>query len=240
MGDIDKDAYKMAKFALREDYKEMKQCIAKYKENKSNAWALIYDQCMVELKNRIEGTAGYDKAKNNNNVVNLLAMIHGYCCQFDTLNDEYFGLVKVFKNLFFFYQKEGQSNADYHEDFLALTEVIEEYGGAGCITHFPTMMKKELTKINESLDDASKATPEQRAQAKLAVRNKFLAALMLNGANEARYGDLSVGVYIVWSVRSKDRPYLTWILKLKSILVGSWLQDDFPLYFHFIVFESNA
>jgi hypothetical protein len=29
-------------------------------------------------------------------------------------------------------------------------------------------------------------------------------------------------------------------LKLKSILVGSWLQDNFPLYFHFIIFESDA
>jgi hypothetical protein len=48
-----------------------------------------------------------------------------------------------------------------------------------------------------------------------------------------------VGVYIVWSVRFKDRPYLTWILKLKSILVGSWLQDNFPPYFHFIVLRAT-
>jgi hypothetical protein len=53
---------------------------------------------------------------------------------------------------------------------------------------------------------------------------------------QCKTGDGCVGVYIVWSVRSKDRPYLTWILKLKSIMVGSWLQDNFPPYFHFKVF----
>ena len=49
---------------------------------------------------------------------------------------------------------------------------------------FPNMMITELMKINKSLDGTNQALPKQRAQA------KFLAALMLNGANRARYGDL--------------------------------------------------
>jgi hypothetical protein len=44
----------------------MKQRIQKYKKNKSNEWALIYDQY---------GTAGYELTKNNNDVVKLLVMI---------------------------------------------------------------------------------------------------------------------------------------------------------------------
>ncbi len=46
----------------------MKYRMERYKGNKSNAWALIYDQCSPELKNKLEGTEGYDNAKRTNDV----------------------------------------------------------------------------------------------------------------------------------------------------------------------------
>jgi hypothetical protein len=49
----------MAIFAWKEDYKTMKSRMDKYKGTKSNAWALTYDQCSAELKNKLEGTEGY-------------------------------------------------------------------------------------------------------------------------------------------------------------------------------------
>jgi hypothetical protein len=36
-------------------------------------------------------------------------------------------IVGAFKNLFFFWKKPHQANADYHEDFMALVKVIKEY-----------------------------------------------------------------------------------------------------------------
>ena len=127
-GDPDPDAFDMAVFAWKEDYKSMKLRMDKYKGNESNAWALIYDQCSPELKNKLEGTEGYDGAKSTNDVAKLLTMIRGYCCQFDLLSDEYMAIVAAIKNLFYFIQKSEQSNADYHEDFMAMLEVTEEYG----------------------------------------------------------------------------------------------------------------
>jgi hypothetical protein len=53
-------------------------------------------------------------------------MIQGYCCQFDTLNDEYISIVGAIKNLLYLFQKPTQMNSDYHEDFTAMVEVIEE------------------------------------------------------------------------------------------------------------------
>jgi hypothetical protein len=106
----------------------MKLRMDKYKGNESNAWALIYDQCSPELKNKLEGTEGYDGTKSTNDVAKLLTMIRGYCCQFDLLSDEYMAIVAAIKNLFYFIQKSEQSNADYHEDFMAMLKVTEEYG----------------------------------------------------------------------------------------------------------------
>ncbi len=122
----DPDAFEMAVFTWKEDYKSMKYRMERYKRNESNAWALIYDQCLPELKNKLEGTEGYDNAKRTNDMAKLLIMIRGYCCQFDLLSNEYMAIVAAIKNLFYFFQKNNQLNADYHEDFTAILEVIEE------------------------------------------------------------------------------------------------------------------
>jgi hypothetical protein len=186
-GDPDEDAFEMAKFEWKEEYKGMKVQKDQFKDNESKAWALIHDQCAPELKNKLEGTNGFAKAREDNDVVNLLIMIRSYCCQFDSLNDEYISIVGALKKLFFFYQKPEQSNSDFHEDFMALVEVIEEYGGAGSLTHFPNMIKKELSTKSVDMD---KATTDEMKAAKEAVRDKFLAALMLNGANGSKYNEL--------------------------------------------------
>jgi hypothetical protein len=67
-------------------------------------WAHIYDQCCPKLKNKLKGTSSYDKEKAGNNVIKLLTIIRGYCCQFDTLNDEYMSIVKSLRNFFYFFQ----------------------------------------------------------------------------------------------------------------------------------------
>ena len=179
----------MAKFAWKEDYKGMKHRMDRYNDNESNAWALSYNQCSPELKNKLEGTNGYDNAKSSNDIVKLLTMIRGYCCQFDTLSDEYMSIVKSLKNLFYFFQKTEQMNSEFHEDFMALVEVIEEYGGTGSLTYFPNMIKKEL--LSKNITDPSQASADELKEAKGIVRgNKFLAALMLNGANASKYSEL--------------------------------------------------
>ena len=98
-GDFDDNAFEMAKFAWKKDYNGMKHRIDKFNDNESNAWALIYDQCSPELKNKLEGTSGYDNAKSSNNIIKLITIIRGYCCQFNTLNDEYMLIVKSLKML---------------------------------------------------------------------------------------------------------------------------------------------
>ncbi len=57
-GNPDPDAFEIAVFAWKEDYKSMKYKMERYKRNKSNTWALIYGQCSAELKNNLEGMEG--------------------------------------------------------------------------------------------------------------------------------------------------------------------------------------
>jgi hypothetical protein len=101
-------------------------------------------------------------------------------------------IVAAIKNLSYFFQKTEQSNADYHEDFMAMPKVIEEYGGAGSMTHFPNMLKQELE--TNGTDLVSKATSEQLKDGKKTVRKKFLDALMLSRTNGAKYNNLKQGM----------------------------------------------
>ncbi len=68
-----------------------------------------------------------------------------------------------------------------------MLEVIEEYAGAGSLTHFPNLLKQEL-QAKEL--DLSTATAEELKEGKKTVREKFLAALMLNSANGTKYNEL--------------------------------------------------
>ncbi len=61
----------MGKFAWKEEYKVIKYRKDKYNDNEYNAWALIYDQCCPELKNKLKGKDGYNGAKRDNNVIKL-------------------------------------------------------------------------------------------------------------------------------------------------------------------------
>ena len=55
---------------------------------------------------------------------------------------------------------------------MAVIKVIEEYGGAGSLAHFPNMIRKELASKN--VTDMSKATPDELKEAKGIVRTSSL------------------------------------------------------------------
>ncbi len=205
-GTFDEDIFDMAKCTQKEDYKAMRVRKDKYNENESNAWALIYGQCAPELKNKPKGTVNYNACKNTIDVVSLLSMIQGNCCQFDTLNAEYMLIVGAIKNLLYFFQKPTQPNSDYHEDFMAIVEVIEEYGGAGSLKYFPNLIKKELVTNGIDMD---KASGDEMKEAKKTVCDKFLAALMLNGANHDKYGELKRGMAEKYVTGTSEYPEST-------------------------------
>jgi hypothetical protein len=112
-------------------------------------------------------------------------------------------IVGAIQNLLYFFQKTMQANADYHKDFMAMVEVIEEYGGAGSLTYFPNMIKKELDSKKINMD---KASASEIRDAKMIVRNKFLAALMLIGANREKYGKLKHSMAENYVTRTSKYP----------------------------------
>ena len=103
-----------------------------------------------------------------------------------------------------------------------LVKVIEEYGGAGSLTHFPNMIKKELLSDNI---DVTKATADQMKKTKKNVREKFLAALMLSGANRDKYGNLKRSMqenYVMGTSKYPDNPKLVLRILNAYIPLPGW------------------
>ena len=89
---------------------------------------------------------------------------------------------------------------------MAMGEVIEEYRGAGSLTYFPSMIKKEL--MTKSID-MEKATGNKMKEAKKIVREKILAAFMLNVADRDKYGELKcsmAGNYVMGTSEYPESP----------------------------------
>jgi hypothetical protein len=71
------------------------------------------------------------------------------------------------------------------------------------------MIRKELSSKN--IADMSKAMPDELKEAKSVVRDKFLTALMLNGANTAKYNELKRGTaenYVTGTSKYPESPEL--------------------------------
>lgn len=96
------------------------------------------------------------------------------------------------KKLFTFFQQDGVDNSSYHREFIALVETIETYGGHGAIGITPTFVAQKLQAMHAAGTCANVASPTKNelAAAHLSVREEFLAALLLSGANRDRYGAL--------------------------------------------------
>jgi hypothetical protein len=67
----------------QQDVTEVKKRITLLAENKKRSYALVLGQCSSELLSKIKGTDSYVQADCNQDVVQLLLVIMGYCCRFD-------------------------------------------------------------------------------------------------------------------------------------------------------------
>jgi hypothetical protein len=101
-------------------------------------------------------------------------------------------MVASHKLLFTHYQKDGVDNHTYHRKFLAHVDTLKTYGGMGVVGVVPTFLSakiKELA-IAGKIINAAHPTDQERALTVSAVRDEYLAALMLSGANRDRFGEL--------------------------------------------------
>jgi hypothetical protein len=89
------------------------------------------------------------------------------------------------KRFYTYYQWDGLDNHTYHCEFMSFVETIETYGGLAAVRVIPIFLEEKITNLHKQglIADATAPTDEEHALAFNAVREEYLAALMISGAN---------------------------------------------------------
>jgi hypothetical protein len=108
------------------------------------AYVIIINQCSPSLKAGLEASSTYSSIRQRQNPINLLKLIQGLCCSYDSKTQSVMATVASHKRLYTHYQKDGIDNHTYHREFLAFVETIETYGGVGAVGVIPTFLETRL------------------------------------------------------------------------------------------------
>jgi hypothetical protein len=93
------------------------------------------------------------------------------------------------KRLYTYYQRDGVDNHTLHCEFMSFVETIETYGGLGTIGIIPILLEEKIKELHKQglIADATTPTDDKRVLAVGAVREEYLAALMISRANRDRF-----------------------------------------------------
>ena len=121
-------------------------------------------------------------------VVELLRLIRGFCCDFGAGQQSTWALEQAKHKVSVYYQRHDTSNTDYIQFFQALVGVVETYGGA--YGNEPGLIEAHLIGQGVAGGRLDAATSAQLAAAKADCREAYLACMLLRGADSIRYGTL--------------------------------------------------
>jgi hypothetical protein len=116
-------------FLWQQDVTKAKKRIVLLAKNKKSSYALILGHCSPELESKIKDADLYVQTNCNQDVVQLLLIIRGYCCRFDDNQQSIYVLESAKHHISTYYQGHEVLITEYVEHFKAQVGVVETYGG---------------------------------------------------------------------------------------------------------------
>eukprot|EP00804_Cyclotella_cryptica_P023700 CCRYP_019316-RA/>CCRYP_019316-RA protein AED:0.38 eAED:0.25 QI:0/0/0/1/0/0/2/0/908 len=157
----------------------------RYRENTSKAFAVIYEHCTPSLRAQLKGCEDWTAISGTQNAISLLRKNKGFCCKFDATKQGTRAIVAADKQIYIFFQQNDVTNDEYFEQFNALVDTAESYGSSLGMSR--GLVDEELRLMGTNRASCSVA---QKEEAFSTAREKYLAMLMLDGANKERFGAL--------------------------------------------------
>ncbi len=177
-------------YLWQQDVTAVKKQIIQLEENKKHAYALVIGQCSPDLDGKLKGSAAFAQAEVNQDVVQLLLVIRGYCCRFDDHQQSTWALEQAKHRVATYYQAHDATNTEYVEHFKALVGVVETYGGA--YGRKPGLVATELVARRMKPEDVDTADHAEIKRAEEVCRKCYLLCMLLRGADNGRYLELMV------------------------------------------------
>jgi Reverse transcriptase (RNA-dependent DNA polymerase)/Zinc knuckle len=153
-----------------------------YEKNKKAAYSLVWGQCSVVLKSKLEGKQNYSEINEKADVIELLKNIKDITHNFQSEKFRMHALHEAKRRFYVFYQDRTSSVQTYLEKFRNMVGVIEHCGG-GVIAD--SLVAETLT-----ADDIANLTAERHKDIVNATKEKYLACAFLLSSDRTRYGKL--------------------------------------------------
>ena len=130
------------------------------------------------------------QAETDQDVVQLLLVIRGYCCRFDDHQQSTYALEQAKHRVSTYYQSHDVTNTEYVAYFKDLVGVVEMYGGV--YGQEPGLVAAELVAQGMKPEDVNTADCTAIIKAEEVCHKCYLSCMLLHRADNSRYFQLKV------------------------------------------------
>jgi hypothetical protein len=145
----------------------------------------MFGQCLPRLISKIKSLDSFASADVDQDIVQLLLIVRGYCCHFDDHQWGTWALKNAKHCVSVVYQGYNMSTMENVENFKALISTVEIY--CSVYGRKPRLVRAQLIKQNISLADQDAPNPPELKKAKAMCREKYLSSMLPCGAHQSRY-----------------------------------------------------
>ncbi len=126
----------------------------------ARAFILIFHQCTHNLKNDVEVADTFPAIWVAQDPIALLKLIQSICCCYDAkTHQSIMAMVASHKCLFTYYQRDGDDNHKYYQEFCTHVETLKTYGGISAIGITPTFLTAKLKELAAAKIISTTTTP---------------------------------------------------------------------------------
>ncbi len=155
-------------------------------------YALVLGQCLAELNSKIKESNAYFQANTNQDMVQLLSIIQGYCCQFDNNQQSTHALKGAKHQVSTFYQSYNAMTMEYVEHFEALVGVMETYSRS--YRNEAGLIKAQLIAQGVVVADLNDPNRIKKKKALAVCHEEYLWCMILQQSDNTRFYQLKINL----------------------------------------------
>ncbi len=157
----------------------------KLEELLKKGYATVYDQCLQEVRNKLESVDNWDRIQQEQSLHEPITKIKKICLGFNDHKQEVFNLVQSLKTLFLYMQSKKDMVKEYGQNFRSLWDTVEAFGGLlGIHKGLMDSILETVVGIGGTVMTTQIKTAEEQS------RKAVKAALLISRADRCRYGNL--------------------------------------------------
>ncbi len=156
-------------------------------ESLMNGFAMVYEQCSREVKEKLENTKNWEAMQREQCLHSLIQKIKPICVGFDNHKQDVFNLVQVLKALFLYTQLQKELAKEYGRNLKSLWDTVEAFGDSpGLHKGMIEALAKDAMRFANACAPMEDKITKMENEANKAVKT----ALLISRADKQQYGRL--------------------------------------------------